>query len=436
MPVREGVEIARTGTHPLSTGMHTFTKEQLAAALANAATQKPVIGIGHVDPRFNIPGQDGDPAFGRVTNLRLAEDGDLLLGDFDDMPEWLDNGLERAYPRRSIEGHVAGDDLRISSVKLLGTTLPGIKGLADLPAVIAASSIDTNHDPEQVGKLLTKLLMAATNVDDVREAFIGTHPSNGENDWWSVREVQIDPNQLIVCHYSGGADTLYRVDWTAEDDSFTFGDLIEVAVQYVDVVAASSSDPTVVYREPVIRPAPTPEREESEVDAKVLREQLGLAEDASDDDVTAKLAALNARPESTDGLLTPEQVEEQKQEAVAAAIAAKSDDDETVKLDKQTFEDLKASAEAGKAAHTTLEHGKRDTFIAAAVEKGKFPPSRVEHYTKRYDSDPEGTRAEIEALAEGVVPVQEIGASTTEVDTDAPQTTGWFPQLAEKEEVA
>jgi hypothetical protein len=344
---RTGVEIARVGRYDLSTGTHEFTKAQLAAAVAHAADRAPRIGIGHIDPRFNPATHDGDPAFGRVVNLRLDQDGNVLVGDFDGMAAWLDENLDVAYPGRSIEARVKGDDMQITAVKLLGTTPPGISTLKDLASAIAASVAD------------------------------------GE---------------------------------TSEADA-------HVAIRVLLASPEATAAP-----EPESRPTP-PKREESTVDPKTLREQLGLAEDASDADVTAKLTELAARPDET---AVKEQVaaaaEQAKTEAIAAA--ASTDDGETVKLDKATFTELKASAEKGAEAHRKIAAAERDTFIAAAVGDGKFPPSRVEHYTKRYDSDPDGTRAEIDALEKGVIPVKEIGASTTTDDTEL-VTTGLFPQLQE-----
>jgi hypothetical protein len=343
---RTGVEIARVGTFDLSTGEHTFTRAQLAAAVANAQGRAPRIGIGHIDPRFNAPGQDGDPAFGRVVNLRLDEDGDVLLGDYADMAPWLADHVDVAYPGRSLEARVKGDDMQITAVKLLGTTPPGISTLKDLATAIAASVAD-----------------GETSEEDAHVAI--------------------------------------RTLWAA---------------------------PEAPAQEPVTpRPTPT-QREESIVDPKTLREQLGLAEDASDEDVTAKLTELAARPTEDK---VAEQVAAAAETAKAEAIAAAADDGETVKLDKATFAELKASAQKGAEAHRKLDEAERDSFIAAAIGEGKFPPSRREHYTKRYDSDAEGTRAEIEALEKGVVPVTEIGASTSDDIGDSLTTTGLFPQLQE-----
>lgn len=425
---RTGVEIARVGTHALSTGDHTFTREQLAAAMANAATQAPVLGIGHTDPRFVVAGQDGDPAFGRATNLRLEEDGDVLLGDFEGVPEWLDESMEIAYPRRSLEGLCSGDDLRISCVKLLGTTLPGIKGLADLPAALAASAAEGGSVEEQARRQ-THLLIASASLDQMREAY-STQANEGidENADWEkrawVREVRVDSDVLIVEQQQ----TLYSVPWTANaDGTFTFGGRTEVAVQYVDVAAASGD--AAVFIAPVT-PANPPKREESVVDPKTLREQLGLAEDASEDDVTTKLTELAARPETIDGLLTEEQVAERIE-------TAKTEEREAVAASAPTAEHIAAmaaDAAAGREAKATLDKQDRDGYIAAAVGKGKFAPAVATSYRSQLDKGGDiekSTREFIDSLPDNTVPVSEIGASTGADDGDTVTTTGWFPSLQE-----
>ena len=88
-----GVELARVGTYNLSTGTHTFSRAQLASAVVNAAAKAPRLKLGHGDPRF-----DGEPALGLVRNLRTVQDGEVLLGDFEDVPGWLLEALPSKYP--------------------------------------------------------------------------------------------------------------------------------------------------------------------------------------------------------------------------------------------------------------------------------------------------------------------------------------------------
>lgn len=51
----------------------------------------------------------------------------------------------------------------------------------------------------------------------------------------------------------------------------------------------------------------------------------------------------------------------------------------------------------------------RDTLIAEAVKAGKFLPSRIQHYQRLFDADPEGTKVVLAALA----PVPGIAATAT-----------------------
>jgi hypothetical protein len=63
-----------------------------------------------------------------------------------------------------------------------------------------------------------------------------------------------------------------------------------------------------------------------------------------------------------------------------------------------------------------LEAQERDTAITAAIEAGKFPPARKQHYEKAWDADPEGTRELIASLAPGLVPVTAMGYGTDAAD--------------------
>lgn len=107
MPVNvrtiRGVELAKVGTwetlsHPDG---WTLTPDDLRSAVEahNAGIARPVVlKIGHEDPRF-----DGQPALGRVENLRIIENT-TLVGDFVDVPAPIAVLLPRAFPARSTEG--------------------------------------------------------------------------------------------------------------------------------------------------------------------------------------------------------------------------------------------------------------------------------------------------------------------------------------------
>jgi 2'-5' RNA ligase len=136
------VELMRAGQWAISTGLATFTPDDLASAVAAMdcpAVRRPVLKLGHVDPRF-----DGEPAVGWIGNMGTADGGATLVGDYTSMPGWLGDVIASAYPDRSIEGQY---DYRcqvghlhpfvITGVALLGVTPPGVGNLQSLQDVAA-----------------------------------------------------------------------------------------------------------------------------------------------------------------------------------------------------------------------------------------------------------------------------------------------------------
>jgi hypothetical protein len=135
------VELVSTGTYKLGTGTTTFTADDLASAVlasTDPTLVAPRIGIGHTDPRF-ADVLDGEPALGVVANMRLDHNGQTIVGDLENVPDWLAEAMPAMYPGRSIEGGLgfqapSGRDYKlvISSLKLLGQTWPGVTSLDDL----------------------------------------------------------------------------------------------------------------------------------------------------------------------------------------------------------------------------------------------------------------------------------------------------------------
>jgi hypothetical protein len=103
-----------------------------------------VLKIGHRDERFTdgeVLG-DGEPAVGRVVNLRLDETGQTLVADLVGIPAWLDDVLESAYPSRSVEAALgvqtpagATYAMVVTGCALLGVTAPAIQSLGDIAAL-------------------------------------------------------------------------------------------------------------------------------------------------------------------------------------------------------------------------------------------------------------------------------------------------------------
>ena len=245
-----GVELAQAGTWRLSSGEATITREDLAAAVAALdcpAVRNPVLKLGHVDSRF-----DGEPAVGWVSNLRLADDGNTVVGDYRGMPAWLGDILPSAYPDRSIEatrqfrcqiGHT--HQMVITAVALLGVTAPGIGTLESLQDVAAlyASNGAAEGEGEPVTITIegggfmpppTPELAAGVTSEDVRRRY---YEHAGYQRW--ICEIQLDPLQLIVMDDSNGS--YYRVPVTLDADGPVFGEPVAVSVEYVDKPAKLSA---------------------------------------------------------------------------------------------------------------------------------------------------------------------------------------------------
>ncbi len=146
---RDGVELARSGVWDLSTGVWRAAPEDFAAAIAAMscpAIDRPYLRLGHSDPRFPTvalpPGGDGEPALGWIENLRVKDGGNTFVGDWVDIPEWLNSVAASAYPRRSIEGaynrrcslgHT--HPFVLDGLALLGITRPGVGTLKPIGSV-------------------------------------------------------------------------------------------------------------------------------------------------------------------------------------------------------------------------------------------------------------------------------------------------------------
>lgn len=261
------VELAHAGTWHLALGgEQTFTGGDFAAAVAALdcpAIPRPIVKLGHFDPRtsgyrsLDDPG-DGEPALGWVANMGLTRDRGGIVGDLVGMPAWLGRIAASAYPNRSIEGcrnyrcsigHT--HPFVLSAVALLGVTPPAIGTLGSLQdhvralyGVAASTPQDTPTGGEPFAVTFTAaaeeasvpntradLVAAAATVDELRTAFHQTAPY----DMW-ITEVQLSPLQLIVTSDNGG---VFRVPVTvgADGDSFSFGAMVPVEVTYVDDTA-------------------------------------------------------------------------------------------------------------------------------------------------------------------------------------------------------
>lgn len=467
MPVeivtRTDVPIVRVGTYSLSTGEHTFTEEDIAAA-ADALATDPAIKAprAKIDSVEKALGLDpathgGEPAFGFFDNLRVTDDGQELLADYHG-PQAVVDAMEWAYPSLSIEGGPYASatgrthSLVITAVALLGIHWPGVTTLDDFTEFLAEGpKIEkTENAPEEVLAVVAaraQPIAASLDQETVRqrlyEALDGGEldlPEGAKGyDLW-IRSLRFDdagkPYAKVTDEASG---RLYRVDFKVSGAEVTFGKFVEIVEQDVPVAAAARPlAPLAVWatrdesRALASQPQPNTEDHSNMTDEqrRTLAASYGLdPEKATEDDVMAA-AATAAEAHSTTGDDAPPPT-------VPAAPAVPEG---FSLIDDETLEHLRTGAEAGLTVAAREARAERDRVISAAVSDGRIAPGRRGAFEAMWGDptadkvedragDPEGTRQLLAKLAPGLVPVdmREVG-SAGEGDPDPADGggTGWF----------
>lgn len=433
------VEMMHAGTWSASTGVHTFTSDDFTAAVSALdcpAVRRPVLKLGHVDPRF-----DGEPAIGFVDHLRTAEDGHALVGDFAGMPGWLSaDVLASAWPDRSIEGEwhhrcALGHDhgFVVTAVALLGVAPPAIGTLSSFQDIAGLYAVSDSTEPEEtpVPTPVTVSAAAPTSValsvtaEDIRRAYY-ERPEATYLEW--IEEIQLSPELQVIVH-DDESNSRSRVPVTVGDGDGTaavaFGDPIPVVIRYEDQAAAkvaASAGRAHVGVTYASREASRAETKTTQGETHVTtlhqaaRELLGITDADADDE--ALIAALSERITAAPAEAAPAEA------APVAEPVAASAGSGTVTVDAAQFESLRRQAQLGAAAHDRQVSEDRERVLTEAVRAGKFPPARLEHYRAMLAADPEGGRAVIDGLAPGLIPVEETGHAHSDVKASA--DLGWF----------
>lgn len=134
-------------------------------------------------------------------------------------------------------------------------------------------------------------------------------------------------------------------------------------------------------------------------DAAKLREALGLAADASDDEVKTVLASSGlvtppepvTAPDPTPATVPDPDPKPQLVNASALPAGMKLVSESVWDETQKTIAKLSAFVDETK-------RGERDAVLASAVEQGKFYPSQKAQFARLWDADPDGTRAIIDGL--------------------------------------
>lgn len=152
------------------------------------------------------------------------------------------------------------------------------------------------------------------------------------------------------------------------------------------------------------------ERGAGRMDPAKIREALGLAADASDEEVKSTAATALGFVEEQPPLF----------EVAAAAPKTTAPKPGTMTIDVSAWQESQERLKRLEAQAAKQREAERDQVIAQAVQDGKFAPARRDHWKRLWDLDPEGTRDSIDGLQKNVIPVMASGyAGAPDEDIDA-----------------
>lgn len=436
IPVLEAGVEWQLGTGPFTPTV-TDLEDAISAANEDPTFRSPRLKLGHVEGGWQASdgSTSGEPAFGQFANLRLSANGYGLVADMINVPLWLAEIMPSAYPNRSFEGKQdyetnAGKKYRLvlTAVSLLGVEMPGIGSLDDLHQLFTNPQIEFSEGVYTLS-VQGKAVKAQIDADDVKRAFYNDF-ATGDKYWWWIRAVRLDPNEIIVDDEDNGQ--LYRVPFTVNDRAVSFGDPQAVYISYVDDHTVPQEDKAAVAASWKTAADSRPS-ERSNLDPKALRAAIGLSENATDDEVKARLEALGkvaaqtppseVPPPEDEGDDEDDEEEEEDKPAEAAPEAQGP-----VLVDAEALASLRADAAMGKAAREEQINESRETLLAEAVKDGKFPPSRKDHFRKLLKADDHGTRELITSLEPNVVPVDARGGADPETDMAGSAADDSYPE--------
>ncbi|MGH3658196.1 MAG: phage protease, partial [Micromonosporaceae bacterium] len=467
------VELVQAGTWNISTGQTTFAVSDLYAAVAALecpAVRRPVLKLGHDENH----GQ-GEACLGYIDNMAVADNGMSLVGDYAGMPAWLaeqdedgESVLASALPDRSIEGefdHRCGlghtHPFVVLAVALLGVNRPGVSSLASLqdiadaygvpvaaavlPAqtgtrvVVTASA--SHKEPIMPNPRPTQVSATVTSSDITRAFYASEHGQSWDH--WIV-QVELDP--LAVIYQDDESGSYFHVPVTLGSgdgvSAVAFGEPAERVMQFAPKKAAAAAGKAIRFaskaesrpgtppgqptgptpKTPAANPAAGSNNDPGEEPAvafsdeqlTTLRQKLGTPEDA--DEATILAALDEALEERADPPAAPPKSEDTP---VPLAASTGKTPAGAVVIDSETLERLQAQGRQGEAAAARLAKDDRDRAVEAAVQAGKFPPSRKQHWQTAWDHDPEGTKQALASMPPNMVPLVSAGNLGDPEETDA-----------------
>jgi hypothetical protein len=161
---------------------------------------------------------------------------------------------------------------------------------------------------------------------------------------------------------------------------------------------------------------------------EVLTARLGLASDATDEDLNAAIGTwLQEEPSADD----PDDSEDNDD-----VDDIDASEEGVVVIDVASLRRFQQRDRVAGQVEEQLRRRDRDELIESAIHDGKFSPGRRSYYISRYDEDPEGTTRLIGRLTSGTVPLSEIGrdAPTDDAENSDAYPQEWAPEVAAREE--
>lgn len=157
------------------------------------------------------------------------------------------------------------------------------------------------------------------------------------------------------------------------------------------------------------------------VDRDKIREALGLGPDATKEQVDAAYAAAFSAdpvptPPAAPGTTTAGTTTTDDGLTELARMAAKMG---VTLVDSSQIVAMQAMAAQGKQAYDERRREQRDAIIQMAIDTGRIELSRKDHWVKKWDGDPEGTRLLLESLAPNLVPMSAAGYTGTVAANEA-----------------
>ena len=443
-----GIPILEVGMEwPAASGPATVTFADLEAIVSSQEDSEisgARLKIGHWDQPDGLVFAS-EPSLGTFTNYSIVN-GITLYADLVGCPQWFTEIMPTCFPNRSIEGYQQFKTQRgktyhmiLTAVSLLGVEPQAITSLPDLYEFMNAEEppvVVTAGGRRMAG------VSARTNIEDVRRAFYEDFATEDKY-WWWIRAVELDPeNQLIVDDDNG---QLYRIPFSlGGDEGITFSDPITVSIEYNDVSAKAvfaSAD----YSRPAGRVKANDQKEDSVGDTDDLG-ATGTSAPASEGQeggVTVNVTPppTPAPPDTGDQPKPDDEDDDDKAKAEEKddqPVAASKLPPGVVVLDEDTYRQLKAGASAGAEVKAKLDRQDKDALLDGAIQAGKFPPARRDHYSAMYDADPTGTRDLIEKVLEsGTIPVAARGTVGQQADQQfgggAAYDSGWLTEQERRE---